>query len=191
MIRAMKALIIGIATSLLACGGSKEPAYYALAPRPAAARTGAPPLVELRRPGIAGYLDRADIVKGVAGYRLRVDGDERWAEPLGDMVGRVVADDLSTRLQGTQVFLESGAISAVPSVILAIDILKLDATDDGALTLVAEVAAEVPSDPKNARVQRLTFSTKPASTDTAGMVAAVSDLLGKLADGIADLLVAH
>lgn len=180
-----------LALALTACGGSKEPAYYALAARSASPHAGAPPLIELRRPGIAGYLDRADIVKRVAGYRLDVDSDERWAEPLADMVGRVVANNLSSRLTGTQVFQESGAISAVPNAILAIDILELDATDDGNLTLVATVAIETPNAPSSARVQRFTLSGRPASSDTAGMVAAMSDLLGKLADGIVDLLTAH
>lgn len=187
----MKTALFVLALLLTGCGSSREPAYYALAPRPATARTGAPALVELRRPGIAGYLDRSDIVKGVASYRLKVDSDERWAEPLSDMVGRVVADDLSSRLQGTQVFQESGAISLVPNVVLAIDVLKLDATDDGDLTLIATVAVEVPNTPNAGRVQRFTLRGHPASSDTAGMVGAMSDLLGKLADGIVDLLVAR
>ena len=45
--------------------------------------------VELRRVGLAGYLDRPEIVRSAADYRLQLSEQERWGEPLGGMIGRV------------------------------------------------------------------------------------------------------
>ncbi len=171
------------------CGASKEPAYFALAARPApAAQAGAPPLIEVRRPGIAGYLDRADIVTRVQDYRLQIETAERWAEPLGDMIGRVLAQNLASRLGESQVFVESGAISAIPGAIVAVDIQTLDAGSDGQVTLVAQVVVETPGAPRATRARRFTLHSRPASSSTAALVASMSALVAELSDGVATML---
>jgi uncharacterized lipoprotein YmbA len=97
---------------LLAGCASPEPAYFTLAARPGAPQPGGLRLVELRRIGLAGYLDRPEIVRTSADYRLHLGAGERWGEPLGALVARVLAEDLNTRLPGTSVFTASGSISA-------------------------------------------------------------------------------
>ncbi len=176
---------------LAACGGSKEPTYFALAPRIHAAEAGAPTLIEVRRPGLAGYLDRPEIVKTVKDYRLQLETGERWAEPLGDMIGRVIASDLSSRLEGSQIFVENGAISAIPEAVVAIDVQMFDAGADGALRLVAEVVIEARSDPKLTRAKHFALQAHLESGSTAALVAGMSTLLAELADGIAAMLRGH
>ena len=73
-----RAVLLGL---LAASCASPEPAYYTLAPVPAAAPgagsaagasgAGGPRTVQLRRPGLAGYLDR-----------LRDTGRSRWVASL-------------------------------------------------------------------------------------------------------------
>ena len=198
------------------CLSSKEPAYYALAPNAGSVAGGgsAPALVELRRPSLAGYLDRADIVTRVEDYRLRVATLERWAEPLGDMVGRVLGQDLANRLPGTQLFVEAGAISAVPEAIVAVEIQTFERNGDGEVSLVAQVVIERPSSAESAAPQplasavppglppsvaprpktadgtakRVSVKAKPKNGSTEALVATMSDLTGQLADQIAALL---
>ena len=73
---------------LLAAGCSSPPTeLYTLAPVPGTAARIAARSIELRRIGLAGYLDRPEIVRSAADYRLRVTDRERWGEPLGGMIG--------------------------------------------------------------------------------------------------------
>ena len=62
-----------------------DPTYYTLDVVPGTPLPGAPLSVEVRRPGLAGYLDRSDVVLKSADYTLAVNSQIRWAEPLGDM----------------------------------------------------------------------------------------------------------
>ena len=70
-------------TLLAASCTSAEPTYYTLAPAaPANAvplPSRAPRTVELRRFGLAGYLDRPEIVRAGGDYQLRVAGGEQQA----------------------------------------------------------------------------------------------------------------
>ncbi|MBV9948152.1 MAG: membrane integrity-associated transporter subunit PqiC, partial [Myxococcales bacterium] len=138
MIRRARLLFAVCSVVLLACGSSPEPVYYALGPTGGAAQPGWARLVELRRLGLAGYLDRADIVSGVSDHRVRIESGQRWAEPLGDMMGRVLAQDLSQRLPGSTVFTES-SVSLDPDATVEVDVQSLDIGDDGRLTMTAQV----------------------------------------------------
>lgn len=186
----MKAPLISVlvASLLAGCGSSKEPTLYALASRPGQPQAGAPRLVELRRPGIAGYLDRSVIVTKVASYKLRMDADERWAEPLGDMIGRVLQQDLSTRLSESNVFVEAGAISAAPDAIVSVDITRFDADDAGRVTLQAQVVVERVSGTRKQIARSLSFDATPKNGDTGELVATMSNLVSELSDTLVAML---
>jgi uncharacterized lipoprotein YmbA len=138
--------------------------------------------VEVRRPGLAGYLDRSDIVLKSAGYRLDVNSQLRWGEPLGDMIGRVLTQDLSQRLAGASVFAQSGAISADPALRVEVDVLNFDADASGAVVLNAEVAIERGVTHQPLSTRRVSFSAPPSGAGAGDLVAAMSGLLGRLAD---------
>lgn len=186
-----RAVLSGIAGSLpfgLAGCGSAPTTYYALAAVPGRPVWGGPAVVEIRRPGLAGYLDRSDIVKGQANYRLDVASTESWGEPLGDMIGRVLAQDLAQRLPGSSVFTEQGAISANPGARVEIDIDRFDASESTDVTLVAQVAIEAGRSHAALLTRNLRLSAHPGGPGTPFLVAAMSALLGALADQIALML---
>ena len=185
--RNVKYLAIGLLL-LTACGSSAEPAYYALASRPGSAQTGAPKLLELRRPGLAGYLDRAEIVHRVVDYKLNVQSGERWAEPLGDMVGRVFAADLATRLPESSIFVENGAIAAAADAIVAVDVVRFDSDASGTVHLEAQVAVATTGDAKVTKARRISLEAKPDGNGTPALVAAMSGLLATLSDTVAQML---
>jgi uncharacterized lipoprotein YmbA len=176
-----------------ACGSSPEPIYFAITPASPThhlARdggTGWARLVKLRRPAIAGYLDRTEVVSRLADHRLRVTSGESWSEPLGEMTGRVLAEDLAERVPGSVVFMESSPISADPDAVVSIDIQRFDAGDDGTLTLRVEVAVERARDRSPLMVRTLDLRA-PTGPSTGALVATMSDLVGRLADQVAPYL---
>ncbi len=163
------------------CASAKT-SYFALAPVPGTPVTGGPAAVEVRQPGIAGYLDRNGLVRGDSDYRLDVASTQVWGEPLGDMVGRVMAEDLVQRLPGTQVTVAQGVISARPDLLVELQVDRFDSGHDNTLTLSAQVSVLSAHDraPLVTRSFRLTAPNPPAGT--AELVARMSALLGQLAD---------
>jgi uncharacterized lipoprotein YmbA len=181
-------LVLGTGAGV-GCGTTRDPSYFALEPRAGSARVGAPKLVELRRPSVAGYLDRADIVTRVKGSQLKLDTGERWAEPLAEMISRVLMRDLSSRLGGSHVFMESGAIAVEPDATVAIDVLAFHPDGEGSLRLVAQVAVESSAASPTTRVETFELSRSLASVaDTSALVDTMSGLLADLSDRIADML---
>jgi len=181
----MRTALVAFAVLLSACGSSPEPAYYAMAPVHGAPRAGWAHLIQLRRTALAGYLDRAEIVSRVVAYRMRVEGGESWSEPLGDMVGRLLGEDLAERLPGSIVFAEASPISADPDAVVSVDIQRFDRGEDGAVVLLAEITVEKPPSRSAVGSRRVELELRPSGTDTPALVAAMSALLGQLADVVA------
>src|SRR5258705_6736898 len=137
--------------------------------------------------GLASYLDRREIVRSSEGYRLDVMSNDWWGESLGGMLGRVLVLELSQRLPASTIYGESGAIAADHNAIVGVNIQPLDADKAGKLILIAQVAAEF-NRPRRMAARTFTLSRPLATQDTPGLVAAISDAMGELADGIAALL---
>ncbi len=172
---------------LLAGCSSPDPTYYTLNQVPGATLSGPVVSVEVRRPGLAGYLDRSDVVLKQESFKLDVNSQVRWAEPLGDMIGRVITEDLGQRLPGSSVFSESGAISAAPDVRVEVDVLRFDADGTGLVVLEAQVAVERGTTHQPLSARHVVLST-PAGGPGAGagaLAAELSGLLGGLADRVA------
>ena len=154
--------------ALAACGSSPEPGLYTLAVRQGPSLPKGPRVVQLRDIGLPGYLDRKEIVRSSEDYKLDVRANAWWGEPLGSMLGRVMVIELSQRLPNSKVYSESGAITADPDAVVGVDIQFNRPTRS---------------------VARNFAITKPVATpDNAGHVAATSDAVAELADGIAALL---
>jgi uncharacterized lipoprotein YmbA len=168
---------------LLAGCASPNPKLYTLArvPGPAAASTLR--VIEIRHVGLARYLDRPGIVTHVDAYRVTLADDARWAEPLPDMLARVVATDLGARLPGSTVFTAASAISAEADVTVEIDIQRFDAGTR--FDLVAALALQrAGGAPKLVTVNL----SAPPPGDEESQIATMSALLGELADRIAALI---
>ena len=180
-------LLAPLAVGLARCA-STDPAIYTLRAVPGTVLGGGPVAVKIARPGLAGYLDRPEIVRDSAVSRLTLNSGERWGEPLGDMVGRVLALDLAERLPGSSVFTEAGTISVDPSATVELDIQRFDLDLNGSVILLIQVAVEQgrSHDPAYTRSLRLMVPTR--SRLTPDVVAAMSEALGQLADTVATML---
>jgi uncharacterized lipoprotein YmbA len=170
------------------CGSSPPSSFYALSAQRGNVQPAPFHIIKLRRPGIAGYLDRPEIVKRIVDHRLGVGDTDRWAAPLDEMLGRILAQDVEQRLAGSLVFTEDDAITADADVTVEVDVRELDVDAAGQVDLVAEVAVERGAEHRvwGARVVRIHH--RPGAPSTPALVGAMSDALGDLADEVAGLL---
>ena len=178
---------LGLPLVAAACGASPEPNYYTIVSRTGPTLPRGPKVVLLKDIGLASYLDRREIVRSSESYKLDIRANDWWGEPLAGLLGRVLVVELSQRLPSSTVYAESGAISADHNCIVGVNIQRLDADKAGSLILVAQVAAEF-NRPRRTAARTFTITKPLATQDTPGLVAAISDAVGELADGIATLL---
>jgi uncharacterized protein len=167
-----------------ACGSSPPSTFYALSPESGVAQPTPVHTLKLRRPGIAAYLDRPEIVRKIVDHRLGVVETDRWAAPLDEMLGRVLAQDVEQRLEGCVVFTEDGAITADADLTVEIDVRRFEVSEGGEVNLVAEVALERGDNHEVAATRAVRLREVPGAATTPALLSAMSDLVGKLADEV-------
>jgi hypothetical protein len=172
--------------ALAACS-SPDPGLYVIAVRAGQAMPSAPTVVQLRDIGLPSYLDRREIVRSAEDYKIGVRSNDWWAEPLGSMLGRVLSVELSQRLPGSNVYREGGAINADPNAIVAVNIQRLDVDQSRTLQLLAQVAVEF-NRPRRTTSRTFTIAKPVSAATVVAAVAATSDAVAELADGIAQML---
>lgn len=176
-------LLLGL---VVAGCASPDPVLYRLTPVPGPERRGAPALIELRQLGLPGYLDRPQLIRAAAESRLEVVGGARWGEPLGDLAGRILAEDLMQRLPGSSVFTETGTLRGEPGLTIEVEVQRFESGPDPVVHLLAQVALRTPGR-RNSRAQVVRLEVPVSGAGTGGIVAAMSAALGQLADAIAGL----
>ncbi|WP_186373925.1 membrane integrity-associated transporter subunit PqiC [Roseomonas gilardii] len=203
----LPALAATLASTLAATGAltgcaSPGPAYYRLSAQAGPALPGRGRQVQLRRVGIPGYLDRPGLVRAREGGRLDVADVESWPEPFGEMVTRVLAENLALRLPGDSVAAEGGALRIPAGILAEVQIQRFEAGPDGVVELLAQAAVR-PRNQDAAASRTLRFrvpSGVPGAgvsgaggakgLDAAGVVAAMDRALGQLADSLAGMIAA-
>ncbi len=179
-------LLTGIIFSLSACGTSPSTTLYALHPEPSP-KTHHPAVkwqIEVRRPGLPGYLDRSQLVRRSSSGRVEFIDHDRWASPLGEMIGSTVARNLAGRFPQSAVYTENGAISAIPDVVVELDVEKFERTSAGTAELQALVALHVAGSTEAAFMKHFEL-TRSVSGGTDELVEDLSALIAELADAIA------
>lgn len=174
-----------------ACGSSPNTAFYALAAVRGTIQQASLGAIEVRRPSIAGYLDRAEILGPWDGQRLQLSQSTCWAEPIAAMLGRVLAEDLNHRLQGTVVFNAASGLSIQADAVVELAVWKFDLDRDGYVQLDALASLRWPQGQHPASTRAIALRAQPATSAASGVVDAMSGLLGQLADEIAAALSAH
>jgi uncharacterized protein len=178
-----------ILTAALAGCASPDPVLYTIAPLPGAVETGTPRVVVLQQIAIARYLERSQIVRSSESYRLEVMANDWWGEPLGAMLSRVLVDELGQRLPQSTVIADTGAVTAQANATVELNIQRLD--EDAAGNVVLQAQAGVRFKGLDEPVLKsFRFTVPPPAPGMAGEVAAISTAVGRLADGIAPMLLA-
>lgn len=169
---------------------SPNPTLYTLAPVSGHVVTNAPKVVALHGVGVARYLQRSQIVKSSDDYRIAVRGNDWWGEPLEAMVSRVMVEDLSQRLPQATVYMTSSSVTDTPNATIELEIQRLDLDRAGNLLLIAQ--GSVSFSQRAATETRRFRISKPVPSPqlTLSQVAATSDALGEVADGLVEMLTA-
>ena len=184
-----------VLTLMAGCGGSsKNSRFYMLTPIP-------PTAVEQAGRGIGkdvnlavgpvrlpAYLDRPQIVSRIGDNQLLLGEYDRWAEPLGHNITRVLAENLSTLLNTARVVtvLNRSAGNADYQVIL--DLSRYDRSAGGAVTLSAHWAIKVKNVEEPVVVQKSNFTESVEGQGYAAQVAAMNRALSNLSTDIAAAL---
>ncbi len=172
------------AAALVAACSSPNPLLYTIQPIPGATQPGAPPVIRLRTIGLARYLERPQIVRSSEDFRLDVLSNDWWGEPLGAMLGRILVTELTQRLPGSTIYLESGAISATPEATIEINIERMDEDAAGRLILAAQIAVSG----RHVATRSVRFTVTPPDATTTGFASAVSTAVAQLADTVAGMV---
>ncbi len=188
MIRKWGLVVLPLVLALAACS-TPNPVLYTIAPVDGATHVGAPKVIMLQQIGLARYLERSQIVRSSENYRLDVMSNDWWGEPLGAMLSRVLVEELGQRLPQSVVLAESGAVSSTPDATIELNLRRLDADATGNLVIQAQVSINL-SRKHTPMLRSFRFAIPPPTPGVVGEVAAISAALGKLADGVAAMLVA-
>jgi uncharacterized protein len=171
--------------TLAGCASSPPTRFFALDPvAPGAAatagETSAP--VKVDAVHIPPALDRDSMVRGESDNQLEISSQDRWAGDLGEMIRRVLTQDLAQRLpSGMVIAPESPAPPHARG--LVVDVLTFQ-PQAGEVVLDADwtLLQGTQSNPVLRRSEHLTLG---AAASAQGQAEAMSALLGQLADAIA------
>jgi uncharacterized protein len=174
--------------ALLTGCSSPDPVLYTISVAPGTVQASGPRVVLVQQVAVAHFLERSQIVRSSENYRLAVLQNDWWGEPLAPMVNRVLVEELSQRLPGSIVIADNGAVTARPDATVEVNILRLDEDAGGALVLQAQAAVRATRETQP-QLRNFRFVVPPSGPGTGGEVAAISTAVGRLADGIASMLV--
>ncbi|MGH8181571.1 MAG: PqiC family protein [Steroidobacteraceae bacterium] len=172
--------------TLAACASSPPTRFFALDPAPGGAAAGpqadAKP-VKVDAVHIPPALDRNSMVRGESDNQLEISSQDRWAGDLGEMIRRVLTQNLASRLPSGMVIAPQSP--APPSARgLVVDILTFQPQSGGEVVLDADWTL-LEGTQSNPVLRRSVHLTAAGASSAQGEAAAMSALLGQLADGIA------
>lgn len=178
---------------LSACGSSPPTHYYTLTADPAANprygsvhHRGTP--VVVGHVTLPGDLDRDSLVTRIGPNRLNVSDQDRWAGPLDEMIRRILATDLRARLHAATVLAPGDPVpeQGARSIVLAIRQFMGDST--GHVVLEADWTLVSAKGQKPLATRHVRLTEQAGAYTAPGIVAAMSRLLARLADEIADTI---
>jgi uncharacterized lipoprotein YmbA len=130
------------------------------------------------------YLDRNEIAVRVSPTQVTYSTTARWAEPLTVNVSRVLLQNLSQLLGTNRIVIYPWSNAVAVAYQIRIELLSFEATKSGEAQLTARYGILRGGERQPLVVREVNFS-RPAATDTAAAVTALSTLLGDLSRDIA------
>jgi hypothetical protein len=178
---------------LSGCARTQQLSYYQLSPletaRNAAAIGGTGEMVlgigPVRLPE---YLDRPQFVTRLSTNRLQLEDSQRWAEPLGENIARVLRENLSALLGAERILLYPWPASQATDYQLLLEILHFENESDGAARLVARWSVKGKDGGTVLPERRSSHRIPATSRDQEGLVAALNEALGNFSREIAEEL---
>jgi uncharacterized protein len=170
------------ALTVTACASSPPTHYYALEPVAAGGSahwaSGTP--VKIDAVHIPPALDRSSMLRGERDNQLDISSQDEWAGDLGEMIRRVLTQDLAERLPSGMVIAPHSPAPADARGIV-VDILTFQPQGSGEVTLDANWTL-LEGTESNPVLRRSVHLSTAAAASARGEAAAMSTLLGELAD---------
>lgn len=134
---------------------------------------------------VPAYLDRPELATRVAPNELRFSATERWAEPLGTSLRRVLAQNLDAELGPAEITFFPWPAGTELDWAVAVDVRRFERTPAGEVEIAARWVVRDPATGRIrlARESRVTRHT--AGEDTDAVVAAWNEALAELSHEIA------
>jgi uncharacterized protein len=181
----VKRLAAGIAmVALVGCGSSPPTHFFTLDPTAPQAQvkvtSNAP--IQVASVHIPPALDRLSMVRGEQDHQLTISDQDRWGAPFDDMTRRVLTQDLSRRLPPGMVLPPDAKVSGNARGIV-VDILSFQPDASGQVMLDANWTL-LQGDPDKPVLRRSAHLTDRGGASAADQAAAMSRLVGQLADQI-------
>jgi len=136
-----RSITLSVLVSLLlfACGSSPPVRFFSLSSMESVYRQdpGDAVVLGLGPLHIPDYLNRSQIVTRGAGVEMQIDEFNRWAEPLGQSLHRVVSTDVDNLLDGVVVipYPYEATVRTLVDYRLLGDIIRFDADQSGRIVL--------------------------------------------------------
>ena len=135
------------------------------------------------------YLDRAGLVTRKADAEIDVSDDDRWAEPLDEMIATAIAENL-VRLTGSRrIFAYPWANTLRVDHRVLIRIVQFEIGIDGAAHLVCQWQLESTGNEQR-RIERTELTVRPTGSSAGKQVMALSEAVATLSQEIAAALAA-
>jgi uncharacterized lipoprotein YmbA len=181
--RLIAPLLAGV---LVGCASSPPVQFYALEPTvpESPAVHGTPGILQITRVRIPPVLDRQQIVRESAPYRIEINDQNRWSAPVDQMIQQVLTRDLLRILPPGNVALPRAPTTAETRRIV-VDILRFAADPANTIQLEANwsVMSTAPDTPACTRSIKL--SQPAASSSYTDIVQSMSAVLGQASVQIA------
>ncbi|MCC8400667.1 PqiC family protein [Paraburkholderia sp. MMS20-SJTN17] len=181
-----------VAMTLAGCAHSVPTHYVTLNAMPADPPPATAPItpIQLTAVHIPAVLDRLEVVTLTSQNRLTIDENDRWGAPLAQMMRRTLAQDLLTRLPAGS-FVDPDAPAPPGTRKLVVTVLDATADTSGMLTLEAEWTLLTGHPDQAPLRQQVRLDSAISGHDAPAQAAALSRVLGDLADRIAASVGAH
>ncbi len=186
--RLRRALWLLVALAATSCGTSPETHYFTLAAVPGTAQDKASisSPVTVVAVHVPPSLDRRELVRRTGANTVDISDQDRWTAPLGDMIQRVLSEDLAARLSKDMVILPDSP-SPPHTAQIVVTIAEFGPDANGRTTLGGSWSL-LRGDHTDPVLRRdVTLATR-SSASAGGEATAMSDLLGQLATHIAATL---
>jgi len=185
------ARLVPLALLLSACAGAQT-RFYTLQPAVPEVRSplvyGGPP-VRIDAVHVPASLDRPELVRDQAGDRFIVSDNDHWAAPVGELLRRVLTQDVAALLPREAVIFPD-APKLPNSVGVVVDILSITPTAEGVIMQASWTV--LPSKAgAQARQRTARLSVPSAGAGVQGDATELSALAGQLAAAIAEDLAAQ
>lgn len=146
--------------------------------------------VGIRPVAIPAYLERPQLVTRLTDNALQVDDFNRWAEPLGESISRVIAANLQSLTGSRQLYSLPTRRSVGSDVLLTLNVLRFEADADGRVTLQVAWQIRATNDHSVILEQRSRFSQLSDNTSADAIVHSMSLTLAELSKQVAQALIA-